>query len=194
MSVDFGSVFGDAATGAASGASVAGLPGALVGGGVGLLTGLFGEPDAPPAFKRYSNPQTEAMISKLLNSKLGQQSANRAAGQMKSQANDDFQAMQQNPNFAGNASALSAMNNRLQRQAESGIVDAQLKGASVDQDAMGQAARLQQNEDQYGIQRNQMDAWQYRQGMTPSFLQNTFGQGVNAALGAGIGKLSAQTT
>ena len=188
MGIDWGNALSMAGTGAGAGASIGGPLGAAVGGGVGLLTGLFGGADAPPEYKNYSDPVTSAAIQRLLSQKLGQQQANRAATQLRQQANTQMQQFKENPNFQGNASVLAALNNRLQRQAESGTVDAQLKGAEIDQNAILQAANLQQQQQQFGLRRNEFDLGRYQQGLQPSYLESLFGQGVSAAVGSALGK------
>lgn len=189
MAIDWGSVL----TGAVAGFAGSGFNpiGAAVGAGAGIINGIFGKGEDAPTYQKYSDPYTNSVISKLMNSKLGQTAAAHTAGELRAQSRDQMEQLSNNPNLSGNTSALAALNNRLQRQAETGIAGANIAGAQQDQNAMEAGAQLQNQQNQFSLQRNNFEQDRYKTNQQPTFMQDLFGKGVNAVIGGALGRAGA---
>lgn len=184
MSFDIGNVLSGAGTGFAIGGPV----GALVGGGAGILAGLFGSPDKAPEYKNLQDPQISAMVQNLMNSNLGQKQAQRASAQIGNQTRTAQEQFAENPNFQGNAAVTAAFNNKVARTGEEAIAGANIQGAQVDEGAKEKAAQLQMQNNQYSLQRNEFERGNYDRNQQPTFLQNLFGNSLTGAVGSVLGR------
>lgn len=192
MGIDWGSVASGAGTGAIAGSGIPGLGtalGGLIGGGSALLAGLFGgDTPSAPTYKNLQDPQISAMVQTLMNSKLGQQQAQRASAQIGNQTRTAQEQFAENPNFQGNAAVTAAFNNKVARTGEEAIAGANIQGAQVDQAAMEKAAQLQLANNQYSLQRNDFERGNYDRNQQPTFLQNLFGNSLTGAVGSVLGR------
>lgn len=183
--------WGNTATGALTGFAAGGPIGALIGGGAGLLSGLFGDKPQAPQFQNYQDPQMQGMIQSLMNQKLGQQQAQRTSALIGNQTKQAQEQFGENANFQGNAAVTSAFNSKIARTGEESMANANIQGAQVDQQAMTKAADLQAGQQQWNLQRNEFDQGVFKQNQQPSYIQNLFGQGLTGAVGSLIGRAGA---
>lgn len=162
--------------------------GGAIGAGVGLLSGLFGGHNDTPHWNDPYAAQRQSLIAQLSNSNLGQQQAALAAAQGRHFADDQIERVNNNPNFASNASALSGITNNIQREQERGAASAYLQGAQIDQGAKERAAQLSLSGSQLsqgGFQMNQAyaDRPTFGESLSRDALSTASGYGLSQLLG-----------
>lgn len=189
---DWESIIGDVGSGALTG-SVAGLPGAIAGGALGLFEGLFGSKKQTP---QYNDPYAglrQYGISQLINSNIGREQATAEAGQQMNYARDLAEQARNNPNLNANAAASAAVENKIQRQGQRGARAAYLQGAQIDSEnkARGLSAAAQGSEiglQQFEANQAYKDRLTMGQQLLGSTLSTGAGMGLSNLLGGGGGQ------
>ena len=189
MAIDWGSTLGDAGEGAAAGTAILPGIGTAIGGGIGLLAGIFGGKKKVPNFQDPYAWQRDYAANQLLTSDIGAKAASAQAGQEMNFARDQAEEASNNPMLAGNASAQAGIRNKLLRGAESGAQRAYLGGAEVDSSnrakgaqIAGESSRLA--ESQFELNQSYADR--------PTFGESFLQSGLSTLAGYGLSKVFGQ--
>ncbi|GEM_PF-6326840 len=182
---DFGDFAGGAISGASMGAAL-GPWGAAGGAVIGGLLGTFGGGSSNTT-PTYTNPFEGAMADQAVEdsrSHLGADMATHAAADIEENAREQERVFQNDPDFVGNAAVQSAFYNKSRGQAESNMIDANLKGAETDQatheTAFGEIGQL--NTFDYNKYLNDVKEQQ-----KPSFFDSLAQQGMSSLTGGFLG-------
>jgi hypothetical protein len=187
---DFGDFMSGAGSGALTGFGMGGPLGAAIGGLGGGLISMFTDPNKPEQHAVDPNQgQIDAGINSLMSSRAGAQMAQNQSAGYRRDARAAFDAIQANPNVAGNANVMSALYNKAQSTAADASTNAASRGAEIDQRSREQGLQAAQQraghlfqEQQYN---NQVDQQNQRPGFFQQILQSTMATGA----GAGLSKL-----
>lgn len=189
---DFGSLLGGALAGGAAGLAPVGIAAALL--------GQFGKKKKQFSYQNYTDPRIAGVMDRLINGQVGAQNAALAAGSIRNQAREQYDQAENNPSFSNNAAVQTSFYNQAQNNAEQGIAGAFAQGAQIDSANMARGAEIGQREQEYSLQRNQLQAQFDEANNQPGFLEQLLGQGASTlsgsifggagtAAGAGFGKL-----
>lgn len=154
------------------------------------LLGLISKKKKEYSWKDYSDPRINSVMDRLINGNVGAQNAALAAGSIRDQANEQYEAAQNNPAFNNNASVQNAFYNNAQSNAERGIAGAFAQGAQVDSANMAKGAEIGQTQQQLNISRNQFQNELDKQNNQPGFFEQMLGQATQGFMGSFTGGLS----
>lgn len=154
------------------------------------LLGLISKKKKEYSWKDYSDPRINSVMDRLINGNVGAQNAALAAGSIRNQANEQYEAAQNNPAFNNNASVQNAFYNNAQGNAERGIAGAFAQGAQVDSANMAKGAEIGQTQQQLNISRNQFQNELDKQNNQPGFFEQMLGQATQGFMGSFTGGLS----
>jgi hypothetical protein len=184
---NFGDIAGGAMSGASAGAAL-GPWGAAAGGLIGGVIGAFSGSDDEDKPK-FNDPFEGVLTGQALSdqkSHLGADMANHAKTGIEERSREQEREFQNNPDFAGNASVQSAFYNKSRLGAEGSMIDANLKGAELDQ-----ATHEKGFQELSGLR--SFDYGKYlndvREQQKPSFFNSLAQEGLSSLTGAFMGQV-----
>lgn len=178
-----------ASIGAQLGSIIPGLgnvAGGAIGGIAGGLLGLLGGDTENPQYHDPYEAQINAMAKDLMSGKQGQQLAANSSAKVMRNARLEMDDISNAPGVAGNLAVRSRLLNKIQNQAEQGIVDANLAGMQVNQQNRQQAAGLLQGQQQFKFGVNQ---YNQQMGDRPSLLESIGQYSLGELAGGGLSNL-----
>lgn len=147
-----------------------------------FITDFFSGPEV----EQYNDPykgRLDQIMSQLSTGQLGKQVASNSTGIIRRQAEDNLRAIG-NSGSGRNAAVLSRLTDKNSTTADQGVINAQISGAQINQNALGQAAQIGETNRQFDYNNfERMDA-QRRQ---PSPFESLVGGAIGLATGDAIG-------